>query len=101
MNEPGLTNTNARAARRESPIGNVRKCHFCLHRLAEGMLPVVSPPVWGGPPTLATPTIPPSLVAELIARPNVMQLKEELGTAAGLLFDVKEDRHDFQTVAYG
>jgi len=23
----------------ESPIGNVRKCHFCLHRLEKGMLP--------------------------------------------------------------
>ena len=22
-----------------SPIGNARKCHFCIHRLANGMLP--------------------------------------------------------------
>jgi Fe-S-cluster-containing dehydrogenase component len=24
------------------PIGNARKCHFCLHRLENGMVPCVS-----------------------------------------------------------
>ena len=35
-----------------SPVGNARKCHFCLHRLEVGMLPHVSPPASAGPPSL-------------------------------------------------
>ncbi len=27
--------------KKESPVGNARKCHFCLHRLEVGQLPMV------------------------------------------------------------
>lgn len=64
----------------ESPIGNVRKCHFCLHRLAEGMLPSCVTTCVGRATYFGDANDPDSLVAELIARPNVMRLKEELGT---------------------
>ena len=46
-----------------SPIGNARKCHFCIHRLDEGMLPACVTTCVG-----------------LATSPRVMRLKEEMGT---------------------
>lgn len=64
----------------KSPVGNVRKCHFCLHRLAEGMLPACTTTCIGRATYFGDANDPDSLVSELIASPNVMRLKEELGT---------------------
>ncbi len=64
----------------ESPIGNVRKCHFCIHRLDEGMLPACVTTCIGGATYFGDANDPQSLVSELIASPRVMRLKEELGT---------------------
>lgn len=64
----------------ESPIGNVRKCHFCIHRLDEGMLPACVTTCVGGATYFGDANDPESLVSELIASPRVMRLKEELGT---------------------
>jgi len=69
-----------RNRREASPIGNVRKCHFCLHRLAEGMLPACTTTCIGRATFFGDANDPDSLVAELIGRPNVMRLKEDLGT---------------------
>ncbi len=69
-----------RKDRKSSPIGNVRKCHFCLHRLAEGMLPACTTTCIGRATYFGDANDPDSLVAELIASPNVMRLKEDLGT---------------------
>ena len=63
-----------------SPIGNVRKCHFCLHRLEEGELPACVTTCMGVANYFGDANDPESIVAELIASPNVMRLKEELGT---------------------
>ncbi|MEX1071779.1 MAG: 4Fe-4S dicluster domain-containing protein, partial [Anaerolineales bacterium] len=63
-----------------SPIGNVRKCHFCLHRLQEGMLPACTTSCIGRATFFGDANDPESLVADLVASPNVMRLKEELGT---------------------
>ncbi len=63
-----------------SPIGNVRKCHFCLHRLNAGMLPACTTTCIGRATYFGDANDPKSLVASLIASPNVMRLKEELGT---------------------
>jgi len=63
-----------------SPIGNARKCQFCLHRLAVGMLPACVTTCIGGATYFGDRNDPESLVSELIHRPNVMRLKEELGT---------------------
>lgn len=63
-----------------SPAGNVRKCHFCLHRLAEGMLPACTTTCIGRATYFGDANDPDSLVSDLIASPNVMRLKEELGT---------------------
>jgi molybdopterin-containing oxidoreductase family iron-sulfur binding subunit len=64
----------------ESPIGNARKCHFCLHRIAVGELPACVTTCIGRATLFGDANDPTSLVAELIARPNVMRLKEEQGT---------------------
>ena len=67
-------------AERESPIGNVRKCTFCLHRLERGELSACTLTCMGRATYIGDMNDPASLVSELIGQPNVMQLKEELGT---------------------
>lgn len=69
-----------RKERHESPIGNVRKCHFCLHRIKSGILPACTTTCIGRATYFGDANDPESLVSELITRPNVVRLKEELGT---------------------
>jgi Fe-S-cluster-containing dehydrogenase component len=63
-----------------SPVGNARKCQFCLHRLNVGMLPACVTTCLGGVIYFGDRNDPESLVSELIRRPNAIRLKEELGT---------------------
>lgn len=63
-----------------SPVGNVRKCQFCLHRLNVGMLPACVTTCIGAATFFGDKNDPESLVSELAASPNVMRLKEDLGT---------------------
>lgn len=63
-----------------SPVGNVRKCQFCLHRLEEGQLPACVTTCIGVANYFGDANDSDSLVAELIAQPNVIRLKEEMGT---------------------
>jgi molybdopterin-containing oxidoreductase family iron-sulfur binding subunit len=64
----------------QSPIGNARKCHFCLHRIEKGMLPQCVVSCIGRATFFGDANDKNSLVAELIGKPNVMRLKEEMGT---------------------
>lgn len=64
----------------ESPIGNARKCHFCLHRLEQGQLPMCVTTCIGVANYFGDLNDPDSLVAEMAAQPNAIVLKEELGT---------------------
>jgi molybdopterin-containing oxidoreductase family iron-sulfur binding subunit len=64
-----------------SPIGNVRKCQFCLHRVSEGMLPACVATCIGNATYFGDAADAGSLVAALVGRPNTLRLKEELGTA--------------------
>ncbi|MFW6097450.1 MAG: 4Fe-4S dicluster domain-containing protein [Chloroflexota bacterium] len=66
--------------RASSPIGNARKCHFCQHRIKEGVLPACVTTCIGRATYFGDANDSDSLVAELIASPNVTRLKEELGT---------------------
>jgi len=66
--------------REGSPIDNVRKCHFCLHRLEAGELPSCVTTCMGVANYFGDANDPNSIVSELIASPNVIRLKEELGT---------------------
>jgi molybdopterin-containing oxidoreductase family iron-sulfur binding subunit len=63
-----------------SPIGNARKCHFCLHRLEAGQLPACVTSCIGHATYFGDANDPGSLVAELVGRPEARRLKEELGT---------------------
>jgi len=67
-----------------SPVGNARKCHFCIHRLDVGMLPACVTTCIGGATYFGDKNDPESLVIELISRGTTsgkpMRLKEELGT---------------------
>ncbi len=64
----------------KSPAGNARKCHFCIHRLEAGMLPACVTTCIGYATYFGDAKDPDSLVSEMIGKPNVMRLKEELGT---------------------
>ncbi|RMH31641.1 MAG: 4Fe-4S dicluster domain-containing protein [Planctomycetota bacterium] len=66
--------------RHASPIGNARKCHFCLHRIENGMLPACVTTCLGGATYFGDYNDNNSLVHELVGSTRVMRLKEELGT---------------------
>ncbi|WP_338833285.1 hypothetical protein MHLNE_22490 [Moorella humiferrea] len=63
-----------------SPIGNARKCTFCLHRLQAGQLPACVTTCLGGATCFGDLNDPRSMVREWLAREGLMRLKEELGT---------------------
>jgi molybdopterin-containing oxidoreductase family iron-sulfur binding subunit len=63
-----------------SPVGNARKCQFCIHRLDAGMLPACVTTCIGGATYFGDRNDPDSLVSELIGSPRVMRLKEDQGT---------------------
>jgi molybdopterin-containing oxidoreductase family iron-sulfur binding subunit len=69
-----------------SPVGNVRKCHFCLHRLQQGELPMCVTTCIGGANYFGDLNDPGSLVAEMAAKPNVTVLKEEMGTKPKVVY---------------
>ena len=69
-----------------SPVGNARKCHFCLHRLKVGMLPACTTTCIGRATIFGDRTDPQSLVFEMIGSPRVFRLKEELGTLPSVYY---------------
>lgn len=64
-----------------SPVGNARKCTYCLHRLDAGMLPECVTTCIGRATFFGDATDGDSLIVSIMAAPNVIRLKEELGTA--------------------
>ncbi|MBI5288741.1 MAG: 4Fe-4S dicluster domain-containing protein [Chloroflexi bacterium] len=69
-----------------SPIGNVRKCQFCVHRTEAGMLPACVTTCIGHATYFGDKNDENSLVSELISSPRVMRLLEELGTEPGVYY---------------
>jgi len=69
-----------------SPIGNVRKCQFCEHRLANRMLPACVTTCIGRATYFGDANNPDSLVSRLISKPNVMRLKEDIGTEPSVYY---------------
>jgi molybdopterin-containing oxidoreductase family iron-sulfur binding subunit len=63
-----------------SPEGNVRKCHFCLHRLEVGQLPKCATSCIGRATYFGDTNDPDSLVTELITEYNVQTLLPQHGT---------------------
>jgi Fe-S-cluster-containing dehydrogenase component len=68
-------------AKGESPVDNVRKCTFCAHRLDAGMLPACTTTCIGRATYFGDANDPDSLVSKLIGSPNMMRLREDMGTA--------------------
>ncbi len=69
-----------------SPVGNARKCHFCLHRLAVGMLPNCVTTCIGRATFFGDRNDATSLIAELLSSPRSRRLKEELGTQPSVVY---------------
>ncbi len=63
-----------------SPVGNARKCHFCMHRIEEGMLPACTSTCVGRATYFGDANDPNSLVHELLGLPGVQTLKPEANT---------------------
>lgn len=64
----------------KSPIGNARKCHFCIHRIERGELPACVVTCVGKATYFGDRKDKNSFVSELLARNRVIRLKENLGT---------------------
>lgn len=62
-----------------SPVGNARKCHFCLHRLEVGQLPMCVTTCIGRATYFGDSNDPKSLVVELVTKNNVQVLLEHWG----------------------
>lgn len=69
-----------------SPMGNARKCHFCLHRIREGILPSCVTTCLGGATYFGDLNNPRSLVSELIANERTLRLKEYLHTKPSVFY---------------
>lgn len=63
-----------------SPTGNARKCHFCLHRLEAGQLPMCATTCIGRATYFGDANDPRSLVSELIQQNNTHTLLPHKGT---------------------
>ncbi len=70
----------------DSPVGNARKCHFCLHRLAVAMLPACVTTCVGRATIFGDRNDPDSLIFEQLGSPRLFRLKEELGTKPAVFY---------------
>lgn len=64
----------------KSPMGNARKCTFCLHRLENGQLPTCSTTCIGRANYFGDANDPDSLVSELLAKQPTYTLLPHKGT---------------------
>jgi molybdopterin-containing oxidoreductase family iron-sulfur binding subunit len=69
-----------------SPVGNARKCQFCVHRLDEGLLPECVTTCMGRANYFGDANDPEALVNEKAAAPNAMRLLEEKGTHPSVIY---------------
>ena len=70
----------------KSPVGNARKCTFCLHRLEHCQLPMCVTTCIGRATFFGDRNDPDALVSELAVRDNAVLLKDELGTAPKVVY---------------
>ena len=70
----------------KSPIGNARKCHFCLHRLEKGLLPACITACIGRARYFGDINDSKSLVSEQVAKHKATRAKEELGTEPSVYY---------------
>lgn len=70
----------------KSPIGNVRKCNFCMHRLERGEEPACVETCIGDARFFGDFNDPNSVVSKLAKSPRAFRLKEELGTEPRVVY---------------
>ena len=80
-------------ADKKRPIGAVRKCHFCIHRLANGMLPQCISSCIGRAGYFGDENDPESLIARMKKSHRVQLLKKGAGTGPRVYYvaDVRLD----------
>lgn len=76
---------------KNQPIGNARKCHFCVHRLANGMLPQCITTCIGRAGYFGDDNDPESLVAKVKKANQVQVLKEDKGTKPRVYYIANAD----------
>lgn len=69
-----------RPDKHSSPVGNVRKCTFCAHRLDQGLLPQCLTTCIGGANYFGDLNDPDAVITKIVSSLNVFRLKEEMGT---------------------
>jgi molybdopterin-containing oxidoreductase family iron-sulfur binding subunit len=72
----------------QSPMGNARKCHFCLHRLEVGELPMCTTTCIGRATYFGDANDADALVTELVTRNNVQTLLPHKGTKPRVFYIV-------------
>ena len=72
--------------RNRSPVGNARKCHFCIHRVYDGMLPACAETCIGRAIHFGDLDDPNSTVSHLLASEEALRFKEELGTEPNVFY---------------
>lgn len=71
---------------KSSPIGNVRKCSFCLHSLEAGMLPACVTSCIGHATYFGDINDPDSLIVAKLASPGITVLKPEMATKPNVYY---------------
>lgn len=69
-----------------SPVGNARKCQFCVHRLDEGMLPMCVTTCIGRATFFGDANDPDSVIRHMLKQHNQMRLLEEKGTKPQVVY---------------
>lgn len=70
----------------KTPIGTVRKCSFCFHRLERGEEPACVETCIGDARFFGDINDPNSVVSKLAASPRAFRLKEELGNQPSVIY---------------
>lgn len=83
---PEYDQKRLRKGTRGSPIGNARKCTFCLHRVEKGLKPACVESCLGHARYFGNLNDPQDEIWELISRNGHMRLKEELGTEPSVYY---------------
>lgn len=70
----------------KTPVGTVRKCMFCFHRLERGEEPACVETCLGDARYFGDLSDPNSKAAKLAANPRAFRLKEEMGTEPRVIY---------------